>query len=67
MATNSLNYYEEVFPDNTFFRIHKSVIINLSKVERFDNGRTGKVILLGGHEINIAFRRKSEFLKRFKK
>jgi len=64
IASYSLSHYEEILPDSKFYRIHKSHIINLSKVESYESGRTGNVLLKGGHQLNIAARRKGEFIKK---
>ncbi len=61
LVVNSLSYYEELLPANNFFRIHKSHLINVHKIERFAPGRIGKVFLKDGSELDIAARRKTAF------
>ncbi|MEO1260153.1 MAG: LytTR family DNA-binding domain-containing protein [Bacteroidota bacterium] len=61
LVVNSLSYYEKLLPTDIFFRIHKSHLINVQKVERIAAGRRGKVRLKDGSELNIAARRKSSF------
>ncbi len=70
LVVNSLTHYEELLPQENFFRIHKSHLINIHKVERVDLGRRGKVRLNDGSELDIAARRKSTFnqmIKRMKR
>jgi two-component system LytT family response regulator len=62
LAAHSLSYYEELLPDNKFYRIHKSHIVNLTKIKSVDPGRTGSVFLDNGISMEIAARRKSAFL-----
>lgn len=48
-----------------FFRIHKSHVINLREVKAYKQGRGGKVIMSDNTEIDVAQRKKTEFLKSF--
>jgi len=66
IASYSLKHYESLLPESIFFRIHHSYLINLTKVEGFESGRTGNVKLKGGHLLSIAARRKVEFTKKMK-
>ena len=61
LVVNSLSYYEELLLSNSFFRIHKSHLINISKIKSFVLGRSNKVLLKDGSELSIAARRKSAF------
>ena len=61
LVVNSLSYYEELLPADKFFRIHKSHLINIYQVERFDPNHQDKVQLKDGSELTIAARRKSAF------
>jgi len=67
LAAHSLNYYEDLLPDDRFFRIHKSFIVNFGKVKSIDSGRTGNVVLVDGTKLNVAARRKSVFISFLKK
>lgn len=62
LAAHSLSYYEELLPDQKFYRIHKSHIVNFTKVKSVEPGRTGCVYLENGFTMEIAARRKSAFL-----
>ena len=61
LVANSLSYYEELLPSKDFFRIHKSHLINVYKIECFSPGRSSKVLLKDGSELDIAARRKTAF------
>ena len=63
VAANPLNFYEDLLPDASFFRIHKSYIINCKKVVKLENGRGGPVHLNGGAVLPVAFRRKPAFVR----
>lgn len=67
LAAHSLNYYEDLLSDDRFYRIHKSHIINMSKVTSVEPGRTGKALLENGVELDIAARRKAAFMAYMKR
>ncbi len=58
-----ISYYEELLNSKMFFRIHKSYVINTTKVSTVDSGRGGNVNLINGTTLPIAVRRKSSFIK----
>jgi two-component system LytT family response regulator len=66
-ATRTIKEYEDILPESLFCRIHNSHIINLFKIEKYHKGRGGYVILEDGSEIEVAIRRKEEFLRRLLK
>jgi two-component system LytT family response regulator len=49
-----------------FIRIHKGHVVNLKEIVKYRRGRGGYVILSNGVELAVAFRRKGEFLERYK-
>ena len=61
ISSHPLSYYEEILPINQFFRIHKSHLINCTKVTGYDSGRGGNVSLNNDISLPIATRRKSLF------
>ena len=67
LAAHSLSYYEDLLPDEQFFRIHKSHIVNFNKVKSVESGRTGKALLKNGAHLDIAARRKAAFMAYMKK
>ena len=62
LATKSIKEYEDVLPQTVFCRIHNSHIINLSKIKTYQKGRGGMVIMEDGSTIEVASRRREEFL-----
>lgn len=67
VATRTIKDYEDILPETLFCRIHNSHIINLQKIEKYHKGRGGYVILEDGSEIEVASRRRQEFLRRLLK
>jgi two-component system LytT family response regulator len=55
----SLNRLEEIFPKNKFFRVHRSFIINLGKIETID----GNLIEIQTYKIPISKNRREELNK----
>jgi len=65
MASRNLKDYDDLLNDQGFYRIHKSYLINLSFVERFDKGEGGFVILRNGIRIPVASRKRDQLLELF--
>ncbi|CAN5882530.1 hypothetical protein BH11BAC7_BH11BAC7_16660 [soil metagenome] len=55
---------EELHSDS-FFRIHKSHVINLREVKGYQEGRGGKVIMSDNKVLDVSQRKKATFIKRF--
>ena len=66
-ATRTIKDYEDILPEGLFCRIHNSHIINLQKIEKYNKGRGGYVTLEDGSTIEVASRRRQEFLRRLLK
>jgi two-component system LytT family response regulator len=67
VATRNIREYEELLPAATFCRIHNSHIINLQRIKKYYKGRGGYVIMEDGSSIEVAIRRREEFLQRLLK
>lgn len=63
LSSRSLKEFEEILPSDTFIRIHNSVIINKNYVEKYIRGDGGQVVLEGNIILDVAKRKKAEFLK----
>lgn len=66
-TTRIIKEYEDLLPANIFYRVHNSHIINLNKVQNYHKGRGGYIIMDDGTSIEVAFRRREDFLKRLLK
>jgi two-component system LytT family response regulator len=53
--------------DAGFVRIHKSYLVNLLHIKEYVRGEGGSVILTNGVELEVARRKKEEFLDNMKK
>lgn len=66
LSNEKLTFFEELLPENKFFRVHRSHIINLSKAIKVEEGRTGKVHLSNKAIIPVANRRMKPFQLKIK-
>jgi two-component system LytT family response regulator len=67
ITTRTIKEYENLLPPVFFCRVHNSHIINLRRIQKYQRGRGGFVIMEDGSNIEIASRRRDEFLKRLLK
>lgn len=61
VLTKKLKEVNEILPNDTFFRIHNSFIINMTKIKEFLK-TDGYVILQSNHKIPVSRQKKSDFL-----
>lgn len=62
MASKALKEYEELLPKNTFCRVHKSYIINIAFIKKYQRGRGGYVVMEDGTSIEVSSRKKDELM-----
>jgi two-component system LytT family response regulator len=67
LSTRTIRDYENLLPESLFYRVHNSHIINLNKIQKYKKGRGGDLIMEDGSAIEVAFRRKEDFLRRVMK
>jgi two-component system LytT family response regulator len=58
--------YDSLLQDTSFFRVHKSFLINLHHVREYQRGEGGVVIMSDGAEIEVSRRKKDIFLTKIK-
>lgn len=63
LVSKTLGDFEEILSANQFFRIHDSSIINLNHVKKYIRGDGGTVLLSDNTELDVARRRKDDFIK----
>lgn len=66
LASHPLAFYENILPEETFFRIHKSYLVNVNHVKAYDAGKGGQLYITNGSSLPIAVRRKPAFIRFFK-
>jgi len=65
IASTLLKEYEELLSPLGFFRIHKSYLINLGYISRFDKAEGGYVVLTDGSRVPVASRKREVLLEMF--
>ena len=63
LASKTLKEFEELLPEDIFFRPHHSHIINLQYIKRYIKGDGGQIELQNGIFVDVSRRKKEEFLK----
>ena len=67
IASSYLKDYEEMLSENGFFRVHKSFLINLKMIRRFEKAEGGYVVLEGDVKIPVASRKREQLMEMFEK
>ena len=67
VSSKLLKDFEDILSGQGFYRIHKSYLVNLSKIERFEKGDGGSVVLSGGRKVPVASRKREQLLELFGK
>ena len=65
LCAKNLKEYEDILPADLFFRIHHGHMVNLKFIDKIQKGRGGTVIMQDGKTLEIAVRRKEEFLSKY--
>lgn len=63
ISDHPIKFYEDLLPASQFFRVHYSYIINRDSVKKYKPGRGGSLELKSNVSIEVATRRKGEFLE----
>jgi len=63
VVSRTIKDFEEILPVEIFIRIHNSYIINKDYLEKYIRGEGGQVVLSNGVVLDVAKRKKAEFLK----
>jgi two-component system, LytTR family, response regulator len=62
-ASKTLKDFEDLLSPQVFLRIHHSYIINKNYVQKYIRGEGGQVVMSNGTTLDVARRKKEEFLK----
>lgn len=65
IVSKSLKEYEDLLPEDNFCRIHHSHIVNLAYVKKYFKGRGGYIEMNDNTTIEVATRKRDEFLAKF--
>jgi two-component system, LytTR family, response regulator len=67
MVAKTLKEYEEMLTGCGFFRVHKSWLINLAHIRRFDKQDGGYIVLTKDQKVPVASRKREEMLELLEK
>jgi two-component system LytT family response regulator len=67
LISKILREFDEMLCDSGFYRVHKSYLINLSQIKRFEKHEGGYIILNNDCKIPVASRKREELLGLFEK
>jgi two-component system LytT family response regulator len=62
LSSYTLKQYDEILTAQSFFRAHRSYLINLAHVKMYRRGEGGEIVMSNGHEIELSRTHKDEFL-----
>lgn len=63
LVTRLLKDFEDVLTPYRFYRVHHSHLINLNYIQKYIRGEGGQVVMQNGDVIDVARRKKDEFMK----
>ena len=63
IVSKTLKEFDEMLTPFNFFRIHKSHLINLNYLQKYNKGEGGYVIMEDGSELEVSRRRKEDFIR----
>lgn len=63
MVSKPLNLIEKMFPENVFFRIHRSHTVNINYIKTFSRVNGFHVVLENGTKLNVSSSRKDDFIR----
>jgi two-component system LytT family response regulator len=62
LSSYTLKQYDEILTTQSFFRAHRSYLINMSHVKYYKKGEGGEIVMSNGDEIELSRTHKDEFL-----
>lgn len=65
-TSRTLKDFEDMLPENIFFRVHNSSIVNINYIKKYYKGRGGYVEMEDNKKIEVSQRKKDEFLTKIK-
>jgi two-component system LytT family response regulator len=62
LITKTLKHYEDMLLSKSFFRVHKSHLINLKLVRKFIRGKKGMVEMVNGDQVEVSSQKRDQLL-----
>lgn len=67
VVNSTLKECGDILQSSNFFRIHKSFLINLDKIQKYTKGKDGEVLMSNGVKLVVSRTYKDEFIKKLRK
>jgi two-component system, LytTR family, response regulator len=67
MICRTLKFYEDLLGESGFLRVHKSHLVNLDHVVKYNKGKGGQLTMVDGAVIDVSPNRKDELMLHFEK
>lgn len=64
LSSKTLKYFDEMLPLSTFFRIHKSYLININLIDTYHRNESNYVIMKNHCTLEVSERNRKEFLNK---
>src|SRR5690606_23191204 len=62
-VAKTIKEYEELLPENLFYRVHQSHIVSLQHVRKFLKAENGQALMADGFKVPVSRRKKEVFLQ----
>ena len=62
LSSYTLKQYDEILTTQSFFRAHRSYLINTAHIKMYKRGEGGEIVMSNGHEIELSRTHKDEFM-----
>jgi two-component system, LytTR family, response regulator len=66
VASKAISEYEILLHNTSFYRIHKSYLVNLNHIKEYQRGEGGTVLLSNNMEVEVSRRKKEFFIAKMK-
>ncbi|HAP59366.1 MAG TPA: DNA-binding response regulator, partial [Cytophagales bacterium] len=63
MVSKHLKEYEDTLQAHSFYRVHRSYLVNVHKIEKIDRSEGNVLYMEGGHQVQVSVRRKEQLLE----
>jgi two-component system, LytTR family, response regulator len=67
LISKMLKEFDDMLSESGFYRVHKSYLINLLHISRFEKQEGGYIVLTNGQKIPVASRKREELMELFEK
>ena len=67
MVSKTLGEYDELLTQDDFFRVHKSHLINLKQIKRYEKANGGSLVMNNDSHVPVASRKKDKLLGIFER